>query len=405
MKNNQTRWIKFLGGNNIIYTLIVMILIGITFLLYSQLDFIIDPILTIFSAILTPIIIAFVLFYLLNPIISFLEDKGIPRVWGVSILYVVIVGLIALLVIWLFPILQNQFEDLMRALPTLFEQVTDFITNIAQNVISTDAQEEGFQRVLDFFSNIEANFMNYLTEGFSSLGTIISSVTNVVIIMLMVPVILFFFLKDGSMFIDGFISKVPPKGRRDVASVLAAIDSQVGNYVKGQMLIALVNGVMMFIGFYLIDLNYSGVLAVAGGILSFIPYLGPTLTFIPAVFVALSQSLWTVGLLIIVWGVIQFIEGNLIEPNIMGQRLSVHPITIIFILLIMGELLGVVGMLIGVPLYAILKVLFTYAFNKYQKRYNVYYGEDAGRYNVQPLSSVYKVEEQTNDLSDIDSNN
>lgn len=399
MNNQQTRWMKFLGGNNIIFTLVVIILIGISFLLYSQLDFIINPILVIFSAILTPLIIAFILFYLLNPVVSFLEDKGIPRIWGVSLLYIFVLGLIALLMIWLFPVLQEQFEDLVNALPALFERVTDFVTNIAQNFISTENQRDAFQEVLDFFRNIETNFMNYLTEGFSSLGSIISSVTNVVVIMFLVPVILFFFLKDGSMFINGFMEKIPPKGRRDVASILAAIDSQVGNYVKGQMLIALVNGVMMFIGFSLIGLNYSGVLAVAGGILSFVPYLGPTLTFIPAVFVALSQSLWTVVLLIVVWIVIQFVEGNLIEPNIMGQRLNVHPISIIFILLIMGELLGLVGMLIGVPLYAIIKVLLTYIFSKYQKRYNLYYGEEDGKYVVEPLSTVYQVEEETNDLS------
>lgn len=399
MNNQQTRWMKFLGGRNILFTLIVIILIGITFLLYSQLDFIINPILTIFSAIITPIIIAFILFYLLNPIVSFLEDKGIPRVWGVSLLYVAIIGLIALLLIWLIPVLQEQFEDLIGALPALFDRVTDFITNIAQNFISTDNQRDLFQQVLEFFSNIESNFINYLTEGFSGLGSIISSVTSVVVLIFLVPVILFFFLKDGAMFIEGFMEKIPPKGRRDVASILAAIDAQVGNYVKGQMLIALINGVMMFIGFYLIGLNYSGILAVAGGILSFIPYLGPTLTFIPAVFVALSQSLWTVALLIVVWFTIQFIEGNLIEPNVMGSRLNVHPITIIFILLIMGELLGLVGMLVGVPFYAILKVLFNYFFNKYQNRYNEYYGDQDGEYDIQPLSSIYEVEDEADNLS------
>lgn len=400
MNNQQTRWMKFLGGKNIVFTLTVIILIGITFLLYSQLDFIINPILTILSAILTPIIIAFILFYLLNPIISFLEDKGLRRVWGVSLLYVAIVALIALLLIWLIPVLQEQLEELIMALPALFDQVADFITNIAQNFISTDNQRQLLEQGLDFFSNIESNFINYLTEGFSGLGSIISSVTSVVFLIFLVPVILFFFLKDGSMFIEGFMEKIPPKGRRDVASILAAIDAQVGNYVKGQMLIALINGVLMFIGFYLIGLNYSGILAVAGGILSFIPYLGPTLTFIPAVFVALSQSLWTVVLLIIVWLVIQFIEGNLIEPNVMGSRLNVHPVTIIFILLIMGELLGLVGMLIGVPFYAILKVLFNYFFNKYQMRYNEYYGDKEGMYEVQPLSSMYEVEKETDHLSD-----
>lgn len=406
MNNNdkgQTRWIKFMGGNNLIFTLVTIILIGIMFLLYSRLDFILRPIITIFSAILTPLVISFILFYLLEPLISFLEKKGLRRLWGIVGLYLFVIGLVVLLLIWLVPFLQQQFEELIAALPYLFNQVTEFVTNLAQNVIVTDNQRAAFQEGLDFFNNIENNFINYLSQGFSGVGNVISSVTNTLLIAFMVPVILFFFLKDGAMFIDMFMEKIPPKGRRDVASILAAIDAQVGNYVKGQMLIALINGIMMFIGFYVIGLNYSGILAVAGGILSFIPYLGPTLTFIPAVLVALSQSFFMVVKLIIVWFVIQFIEGNLVEPNVMGQRLNVHPITIIFILLIMGELLGLVGMLIGVPLYAILKVLFTYFMQKYEIRYNKYYGHDAGTYELESLSSIYDVEEKTQDISNVES--
>lgn len=399
MNNNQTRWMKFIGGNNIVFTLVVLILIGITFLLYSQLDFILGPIFIIFSAILTPLIISFILYYLLEPIVGFLERKGLARIWGIVGLYVFVLGLIALLLIWLVPFLQQQFEELINALPHLFDQVTDFITNLAENYLVTDDQQNAFQDGLDFFNNIETNFINYLSDGFSGIGSFISGVTNTIVILFMVPIILFFFLKDGSIFIKSFMEKMPPRGRRDIASILTAIDAQVGNYIKGQMLIALINGIMMFIGFFIIGLNYSGVLAVAGGILSFIPYLGPTLTFIPAALVALSQSFWMVVKLVIVWLVIQFIEGNLIEPNVMGQRLNIHPVTIIFILLIMGELLGLVGMIVGVPLFAIIKVLFTFFYHKYQRRYNKFYGEDAGEYEVESLSTVYKVEDHTEDLT------
>lgn len=403
MNNKQTRWMNFLGGNNIVFTLGVFILIGILFLLYSQLDFILGPILTIFSAILTPLIISFILFYLLDPLVGFLEKKGVPRLWGVVGLYLFVVGLLALLLIWLIPVLQQQFEELINTLPQLFEQVRGYVMNLMQRFVETDDQQNALQEGLDYFNNIETNIINYISDSFSGIGNVISGVTSTLLIVFIVPVILFFLLKDGAMFIKGFMKKVPPKGRRDVASILAAIDSQVGNYIKGQMLIAFINGVMMFIGFSIIGLNYSGVLAVAGGILSFIPYLGPILTFVPAVLVAMSQSFWVVVQLIIVWLVIQFIEGNLIEPNVMGQRLNIHPVTIIFTLLIMGELLGIVGMLIGVPLFAIIKVLFIFFFSKYQERYNKYFGEDSGEYRVETLNSVYEIEEKVKDLTSFES--
>lgn len=398
MNDRQTRWMKFLGGKNILFTFAVLILVGITLLLYSQLNFLLNPIVTMLTAILTPLVISFILFYLLSPIVDFVEQKGVPRLLAIIGLYILFLGLIVLLLLWLIPVLQKQLEDLINALPALFDEVQDFVTNLASNFLTTSNQRDAFQQILDYFSNIETNFINYLSGGFSGIGNVISSVTNAVLVLFMVPIILFFLLKDGSMFLEGFMKKVPPKNRKDTASILAAIDSQVGDYIKGQILIALINGVMMFIGFSLIGLNYSGVLAVTGGILSFIPYLGPTLTFLPAVFIALGSSFFMVVKLVIVWIVIQFVEGNLVEPNVMGHRLNVHPISIIFILLIMGELLGLVGMLIGVPLYAILRVLFNFATEKFQRRYNRYFGTETERYEIRTLDEIYDLKNQPNDL-------
>lgn len=405
MIEKQTRWMKFLGGKNILFTLGVLILVGLTFLLYSQLNFILNPIVTMLAAVLTPLIISFILFYLLSPIVNFIEKKGVPRLIAIIGLYILFLGLIVLLLVWLIPILQEQLEDLINTLPSLFDQAQDFATNLANNFLTTDSQRDGFQQVLDYFSNIETNFINYLSDGFSGIGSVISSVTNVVLILFMVPIILFFLLKDGSMFLKGFMSKIPPKNRKDAASILAAVDSQVGDYVKGQILIAIINGVMMFIGFSIIGLNYSGVLAVTGGILSIIPYLGPTLTFLPAVFIALGSSFFMVVKLIIVWVVVQFVEGNLVEPNVMGRRLNVHPVSIIFILLIMGELLGLIGMLIGVPLYAILRVFFNFINQKFQKRYNRYYGTESDRYDVRTLEEIYNLEDKTDEIAKVRSEN
>ncbi len=393
MERKQTRWMKFLGGNNIIYTLVILFLIGATILLYSQLDFILQPIFTILSAVLTPLVISFILFYLLDPIVTFFENKKVKRVWAIIALYAVVIGLLVWLVIWLFPILQEQFNDLIQAIPHFFNNIVVFVNNIASTLSLNPEQRDVVNEGLNYFENIETDFMNFLTQSFSGVGNIISRVTNVFVILLMVPIILFFLLKDGSYFITGFMKKVPPGSRRDMTSILRAIDEQVGSYIKGQILVAIVNGVLMFIGFTIIDLSYSGVLAVAGGFLSFIPYLGPTLTFIPAAVVALTDSFLTLVLLAIVWAVVQFIEGNLVEPNIMGKNLNVHPVTIILVLLIMGELLGIVGMILGVPIYAIIKVFVTFFYWKFQERYNRYFGDKEGIYITETLDETYHLNE------------
>lgn len=392
MERKQTRWMKFLGGSNIVYTLIVLFLLGATILLYSQLDFIMRPIFTILSAILTPLVISFILFYLLDPVVTFFEKRNIRRLWAIIVLYAVVIALLVWLVIWLVPILQEQLNDLIQAIPEFFNTVVDFINNLVSTFSLNQDQQDIVNEGISFFENIETGFMEFMTQGFSGVGSIISSVTNVFVILLMVPIILFFLLKDGSNFITGFMGKVPPGSRRDIGAIIRAIDEQVGSYIKGQILIAIINGILMFTGFSIIGLNYSGVLAVAGGFLSFIPYLGPTLTFIPAAVVALTDSFWMLAQLAIVWAVIQFIEGNLVEPNVMGRRLNVHPVTIILILLIMGELLGVVGMILGVPIYAILKVFVTFFYGKFQARYNKYYGDKEGIYRTETLDEVYHLD-------------
>jgi predicted PurR-regulated permease PerM len=393
MKERQTKWMKFLGGNNIIFTFVLLLLIGAIVLLYSQLDFILRPIVTVLSTVITPLVLSFILYYLIDPLVDFLESKKIKRLWAIIGIYVAFAGLLTLLILWLIPTLQQQFSDLVQSIPTLFENLTNFIREIFNNISQNADQQNALNEALGYFDNIETNFMNYLSEGFSSVGNIISSVTNVFVILLMVPIILFFLLKDGSQFMKGLMGKIPPGSRKDIASILRAIDTQVGGYIKGQIIIAIVNGVLMFLGFSLIGLNYNGVLAVAGGILSFIPYLGPTLTFVPAAVIALTDSFWMVGQLTIVWAIIQFIEGDLVEPNVLGRSLNVHPVTIIFILLIMSELLGLIGMILGVPIYAILKVFVTYAFQKFKARYNKYYGTEKGMYEEKSLEDIYKLED------------
>lgn len=393
MKERQTKWMKFLGGNNIIFTFATLFLIGATILLYSQLDFILRPIVTIFSTVITPLVLSFILYYLIDPVVDFLENKKIKRLWAIIGIYLFFVGLLALLIVWLIPTLQQQFTELVQSIPALFENLTNFLRETINNISQNQEQQELLDEALSYFDNIETNFMNYLSEGFTGIGNIISSVTNVFVIILMVPIILFFLLKDGSQFISGFMKKLPPGGRKDISSILRAIDTQVGDYIKGQIIIAIVNGVLMFIGFTVIGLDYNGILAVAGGILSFVPYLGPTLTFIPAAIIALTDSFWMVGQLAIVWAIIQFIEGNLVEPNVLGRSLNVHPATIIFILLIMGELLGLVGMILGVPIYAIIKVFVTYVFQKFKARYNKYYGDEEGTYEAKSLDEIYELED------------
>ncbi|KFN89667.1 hypothetical protein TMUPMC115_2318 [Tetragenococcus muriaticus PMC-11-5] len=380
MKN--TRWIKFLGGSNVLYTITVGLLLCIFIITMTRLDFIFGTLAVIISNILMPIIIALLLYYLFNPAIDFMERHRIKRVWGIVILFASVILLLAGGIGLVIPLLENQISTLTETFPVFMDNfidsaiafVNDFSGNeIADNVIS---QVEGF---VDSFS---ADIGNYISEGLTRFSSVVTGITNIVMTIVIAPIILFFLLKDAEKFANGALAVTPPKWRADLIRVATEINIQVGSYIKGQLAIAVANGVMIFIGFTVIGLDYSGILGLAGGILSLVPYIGPTLTFIPALIIALLTSWTEVFLLIIVWIVVQFVEGNFVEPNIMGRQLNIHPLTIIIILLIMGDLLGLFGLVFGVPIYAIIRVVVSYIFQKFKLRYNKYYGDVAGKYRI-----------------------
>ncbi|AYW45924.1 AI-2E family transporter [Tetragenococcus koreensis] len=380
MKN--TRWIKFLGGSNVLYTITVSLLLCLFIITMTKLDFIFGTLAVIISNILMPVIIALLLYYLFNPAIDFMEKHKIKRVWGIAILYISVILLLAGGIVLVIPLLENQISNLVETFPVFMDNfvnsviafVDDFSGNeIADNVIS---QVEGF---VDSFSS---DIGNYVSEGLTRFSSVVTGITSVVMTIVVAPIILFFLLKDAEKFTNGVLAVTPPKWRADLIRVATEINVKVGSYIKGQLAIAVSNGVMIFIGFTIIDLDYSGILGLAGGILSLVPYIGPTLTFIPAFIIAVLTSWTEVLLLIAVWIVVQFVEGNFVEPNIMGRQLNIHPLTIIIILLIMGDLLGLFGLVFGVPIYAILRVIVNYIFQKFKLRYNKYYGDVAGKYHI-----------------------
>ncbi|TVP90967.1 AI-2E family transporter [Alkalibacterium sp.] len=381
----KTRWINFLGASNLLFTLVVLILLGIIFFLYNQVEYLFTPILVIFSNILMPFVIALLLYYLFGPFVDYLERRKVKRIYGVVILYMLLIGLLVVGIGSLYPLLREQVTGFVESVPEFIDSLIASVTNWVETLPFGEEIESFIEEGQSFIASIPDNLDQYLTDGFSGLSTVMTGLTNVVVTIITFPIILFFLLKDEKRFFYAVLGIVPPKWREDLIRVSSEINIQVGAYVKGQLIIATSIGVMMFIGFTIIGLEYNGVLAIIAGFTSIIPYIGPTLAFIPALVIALMDSWWMVVQLLLVWAAVQFIDGNLIEPNVMGKQLNVHPLTIIIVLLVMGDLLGLFGLIFGVPIYAILKVIVVHMFQQFKKRYNKYYGDVAGEYEVKPI--------------------
>ena len=384
----KTRWISFLGGENLLYTLITLILIAVAFMLFNQIDYIFTPLFVIVSNILMPLVIALLLYYLFDPVIDFLEKHGIKRLYGVALLFIAIVGLVVFGIIALYPLLREQAISLVENFPDFVDSILNTVTGWISSMPFGEDIGSLISEGEDLLDQIPENISDFLPGGWGRISNIAASVTSFVVTLVTFPIILFFMLKDEQKFFKSALTIMPPKWREHTLRVSSEVNTQVGSYIKGQLIIAGSIGVMMFIGFTIIGLEYSGILAIIASFTSIIPFLGPTLAIIPALVIALTDSWWMVLQLGLVWAVVQFIDGNLIEPNVMGRQLNVHPLTIVIVLLVMGDLLGLFGLILGVPIYAILKVIVVHFFQQFKKRYNKYYGDVAGDYEVKPIEEA-----------------
>ncbi|WP_099156659.1 AI-2E family transporter [Virgibacillus ndiopensis] len=376
-----SRFMKFIGGRDLLFGLIILILIGIMIYIYDKISFIFNPVIIIFSTVVPPVILAFIAYYLLNPIVHFLERLHIKRVWGIIIIILGISGLLTGIILLSAPAVEAQVKDLVNNFPNYLKQMGDGIKSWIQHSFLAPYYEQGYTWLSTNLSDLSSKIGNYLGGAVEGLRNVASTLTNVVVAIFTFPFILFFLLKDGDKFKRYCLKLLPPKYRDDVNHILKNMDVQVGSYIQGQIIVASCIGVLLYIGYLIIGLEYAITLAIIAAVTSVVPYLGPMIAISPAIIIAIVDSPFMLLKLAIVWAVVQFLEGHFISPNIMGRTMKIHPLTIIIVLLSAGNLFGIVGVILGIPGYAILKVIVVYIFGKFKSRYNRYYGEEYGSYD------------------------
>ena len=379
--------IRFLGGRSTLFVLVSILLIGLIILLFNQISFIFYPIKVFFSTVVLPVILATIAYYLLRPLLRLLEKIRIPRIWGILILFVGVIGLITALVFLVLPFLKVQFHNLVAEFPTYFSQLLVKIDTFLRTSIFAS-----------YYKGLDININSLLETGLGDIGNLftdavggiasgitsfISAFTGLVLAIVTVPFILFYLLKDGEKLPRFFVKMLPPRMRKDVKLILHDADHQISSYIQGQILVAICIGIMVSIGFRIIGMEYALLLGVLAMFTSVVPYLGPLIAITPALIIALvSPSPIMLFKLAAVWTIVQLVEGKFISPQIMGKSLQIHPITIIFVLLTAGSLFGVAGVVLGIPGYALLKVVVTHLFKLFKLRYNKYVATENMQYEI-----------------------
>ncbi|HCY0885727.1 TPA: AI-2E family transporter [Staphylococcus aureus] len=388
LKFTESRYMKFVGGNDLVFSLIALVLLGIVIFIFEKVSYVFDPFIIVFKTIAAPIIVSLILFYLFNPIVNMMERYRIPRVAGISIIYLAVVGVITLIVNLLIPIIGSQVDSLVKNSPQYLEKLINSIDKIANNTFFSSY----YSQINDWLNSLPKKIPSMLSEFTDDFGskiaTFAETIANIGVVIVTTPFVLFFMLKDGHHFKEFSTNIMPPKFRKDFHDLLEKMSVQVGSYIQGQIIVSFCIGILLFIGYSVIGLKYSLVLASIAAVTSVVPYLGPTIAISPAIVIAAITSPWMLLKLAVVWTLVQFVEGHFISPNIMGKTLKIHPLTIIFILLCAGKLLGIVGVILGIPGYAILKVLVTHLFQLFKRRYNRFYGNDVGEYDIKESNKI-----------------
>ncbi len=374
----STRFIRFLGGKNLLFLLIILLLMGSVIFIYEKIAFIFQPLRVLFEVVVLPGVLGVILYYLLRPFLRILMKWKIPKIWAIFLIYFGLIGLLTLLVLLVYPFLRDQFTNLVQEFPMYF---MSFVENIVSWMNSS--------RINEYFEIINLNYddvvtrltgdlvntvKDFVTTFASSVATgitgLVSALTGFVLSLVIVPFILFYLLYEGEKMPKFILRIFPPRMRGFVGEVLHDMDKQISSYIQGQILVSICIGMMVTIGFLIIGLKYALLLGSLAMITSVVPYLGPVIAITPAFIIAIVNSPLMVVKLIAVWTIVQLIEGKFISPQIMGKSLSVHPITIIFVLLTAGSLFGVPGVVLGIPVYALLKVFVTHFYQLFKIRYN-----------------------------------
>ena len=302
---------------------------------------------------LYPFLLAMLLAYLLNPAVCYLEQKGIVRIWAILILYLLLFCIIVLLGVKLVPMLLKELENFVKEIPLMTasgQQLLEDIQSHYQNSAIPFSMRIAFDKALISLETEVQAFTTSLVEA------IINSVSYFIGIAI-TPILAFYLLHDWNDLKERLLFMLPSKWRNECILIMKDIDKVLSGIIRGQVVIAVIVGVLISIGLYLLDVRYALLIGILAGMLDVIPYFGAIIGATPAVTLALLDSPWLsvkVGVLFII---IHQLEGAIISPKILGENVGLHPLSVIFFVFLGGELAGLAGMLLGVPVAAIVKVV------------------------------------------------
>ncbi len=365
-----------ISKNKVMWLTIECLLIATLIWVCSQIGFVFSPLGTFISTLFAPILIAGFLFYLFDPVVRLLmkikvREKNLSRTWSIAIVFLILAVLTAIAAAIIIPLLVSQIGALIVQTPDYLKT----LQHLGNHYYRRLDQLTWFKqlKVDQYLTELQTNFLNWLKKLAGnltmSLGSFINTITSITITIVTVPFILFYMLKDGEHFVPNVQKVFPSKHEDQVAELFHKMSQTLSKYIAGQVIECLFVATFISLGYWIIGMPYAFLLGVFAGMTNIIPYLGPYIGIFPALILGATLSTKMAILVIVVCIVVQQIDGNLIYPNVIGKTLKIHPLTIILLLLVAGNLAGLLGMILAVPVYAVLKVVIGYIYDIYRLHY------------------------------------
>jgi len=301
---------------------------------------------------LYPFIIGLLLAYMLNPIVCYLEGQGLKRLYSIIILYLFLFGIVIIGGSKLLMLLIRDLEYFAQDLPQIVARINEvliFIQSQYQNsalpyalrLAIDEALLRGEKEMQQFIGQIVNSMINI---ALNSIGVAIS------------PILAFYLLHDWYEIKAKLLLLLPGRWRTECVLFFRDVDKVLSGIIRGQLSVAFIVGFFVTCGLYFLHLKFALIIGILAAMFDIIPYFGPIIGAAPAVMLAILESPWLTVKVIIMFVIIQQIEGNIIHPKIIGENIGLHPLTVIFFVFVGGEVGGLLGMLLGVPLAAICKV-------------------------------------------------
>ncbi|MGF7158672.1 putative PurR-regulated permease PerM [Rhodoligotrophos appendicifer] len=324
----------------------------------------------IFSTILLPFIAGFAIAYFLDPVADWLQRRGMNRLAATFTILLLFILLIVVVALSLVPTLSEQLSGLAQKLPDYIKSLIDLYQRVAPDWLKDVFTSPDQQQLTSNLSDVASKGAGWLATILSSLWSGGMAVINIVSLLVITPIVVFYMLNDWDRMV-AMIDALLPRGHVETIRGLAReMDRAVAGFIRGQGTVCLVLGSFYAAALTAAGLSFGLLIGITAGILSFIPYVGSITGFVLSIGMALVQFWpeWT--MVLVVFGIFvfgQFVEGNFLQPVLVGDRVGLHPVWLMFALFAFGYLFGFAGLLLAVPLAACVGVLVRFAVRRYRE--------------------------------------